>query len=89
MSEEKLDKCLFEIGDMVEMRAAACKLMKFRRLPKNDIGFVVEIKPSQKTSNCWLVGVYWQKHSNKQGVPSIYKHTRLKHFKRKKAVYNE
>jgi hypothetical protein len=72
----------FQVGDLVQMRAKALKLVKFYRLPENDVGIVLELKKCQHSDE-WLVNIHWQKFIPKSGK-SIIKHTRLKKVRKKK-----
>jgi hypothetical protein len=72
----------FQVGDLVQMRAKSLRLLKFHRLPDNDIGIVLELKKCQHSDE-WLVNIHWQKFIPKAGK-SIIKHTRLKKVRKKK-----
>jgi hypothetical protein len=66
----------FEIGEIVQMRAKDLRIGKFRKMPANDYGVVINVKPSKHTDSYWLIEVYWQKYIPK--IKSQVKHNRLK-----------
>ena len=86
--EEKLEiKPPFEIGDLVKMRAKDLKIGKFRRMPANDYGIVINLKPPKNYSSDWLVEVYWQKFIPK--TKSQVYHKRLKKVRRRNKKENK
>jgi hypothetical protein len=72
----------FEIGDLVQMRAKDLKIGRFRKMPANDYGVVISLKPPRHLRSDWLVEVYWQKFIPK--TKSQVKHRRLKKVRVKK-----
>lgn len=69
----------FNIGDLVVLRAKDARLQKYSHLPKNDIGVVIDIKPSKTTKWCykqnkvvpsgsWHVWVEWQQYEPRSGT---------------------
>lgn len=72
----------FQVGDLVQMRSKALKLVRFFRYPKDDVGIVLELK---KGTDEWLVNVHWQKYVPKNGK-TIIKHSRLKKARARKNV---
>ena len=78
----------FNIGDLVILRAKDAKLQKYKHLPSNDLGVVIDIKPSKNTrwsytenkivqDTKWHVWVEWQQYEPRSGTFKCF-HTRLK-----------
>ena len=79
--QEENIKPPFEIGEIVQMRAKDLRIGKFRKMPANDYGVVVNLKPPKHIHSDWLVEVYWQKFIPK--TKSQVKHKRLKKVRKK------
>lgn len=90
MTEETKDepKPPFNIGDLVTLRAKDAKLVKYKHLPPNDLGVVVDIKlvSTKRWSHKelksvldprWHVFVEWQQYRAKSNTFKCF-HTRLK-----------
>lgn len=89
MSEELplgVEQCPFQVGDFIKMRSCALKLLKYLRLPKNDVGVVTGVSLSNSYrggKRMWLVHVHWQQLSVSAVKEQKYFHIRLKHLARK------
>jgi hypothetical protein len=69
----------FNVGDLVTLRAKDAKLVKYKHLPRNDLGVVVGLKfVAGHYTKTWHVFVEWQQYQPKSLKRFKCYHTRLK-----------